>query len=79
MTNNYGGNSSGPRWLFWLTPFWLLTMLPAADWLAGRRWGRGLACLLLAVSVLSASYPTWNPWRHPWLYNLLEYLNLVHY
>jgi hypothetical protein len=78
-SRNYGGWTSGLRWLIWLTPFWLLTMLPAADWLAGRRWGRGLACALLAVSVLSASYPTWNPWRHPWLYNLLEYRNQIHY
>jgi hypothetical protein len=71
-SDNYGGWTSGLRWLIWLTPFWLLAMLPAADWLAGRRWGRGLAGILLAVSVFSASYPTWNPWRHPWVYNLLE-------
>src|SRR5262249_21265998 len=34
---NYGGWTSGPRWLIWLTPFWLLSMVPAADWLARRR------------------------------------------
>ena len=27
-TNNYGGNTSGPRWLFWLTPLWLLAIPP---------------------------------------------------
>lgn len=71
-SRNYGGWTSGLRWLMWLTPLWLVTMLPAADWLAGRRWGRVLACLLLAGSVLSASYPEYSPWRHPWLYNWME-------
>jgi hypothetical protein len=71
-TNNYGGWTSGPRWLMWLTPFYLLTMIPAADWLSPRRWGRGLAYVFLAISVMSVSYPAWNPWRHPWLYNWME-------
>ncbi|HZU34830.1 MAG TPA: hypothetical protein VFA18_02915 [Gemmataceae bacterium] len=78
-SNNYGGWTSGMRWLIWLTPLWLLSLLPAADWLSVRRWGRGLAYLLLAVSVLSAHYPPWNPWRHPWLYNLLAWAGLVRY
>ena len=30
-TANYGGWTSGPRWFFWLTPLWLLALLPAAD------------------------------------------------
>lgn len=71
-TNNYGGWTSGPRWLIWLTPLWLLTMLPVVDRLAAWRIGRAFAYLLLAVSVLSATYPAVNPWRHPWIYNLLE-------
>jgi hypothetical protein len=75
----YGGWTSGLRWFFWLIPLWLLTMIPAADWLAERRWGRWLGYLLLAVSVLSASYPAWNPWRHPWLYNFLDYLDVIKY
>jgi hypothetical protein len=51
----------------WLTPFLLLTMLPAADFLADRRWGRRLAYAFLVISVISAVYPMQNPWRHPWL------------
>jgi hypothetical protein len=70
-TDNYGGWSNGLRWLMWLTPFWLLSMLPAVDRLAGRRWGRGLALLLLGVSIVSVTYRSWNPWRLPWLYNLM--------
>jgi hypothetical protein len=71
-TDNYGGFSSGPRWVFWLTPFWLLAMLPAVDRLASGRWGRALALGMLAVSVFSVSFPAWNPWRHPWLYQWLD-------
>ena len=33
--------------------------------------GMALAVVLLTFSVLSASYPTWNPWTHPWIYNWL--------
>jgi hypothetical protein len=76
---NYGGWTSGLRWLLWLTPLWLLSMLPVADWLAGRRWGRVLAYFLLGMSVLSASYPAWNPWRHPWIYDFLQANGWINY
>ena len=72
QSDNYGGWTSGLRWLMWLTPLWLLTMLPVVDWLANRRWGRCLALAMLGWSVFSVTYPAWNPWRHPWLYNLME-------
>jgi hypothetical protein len=78
-TANYGGWTSAPRWLLWLTPLWLVAMLPVADWLGRRRWGRVLCIVLLALSVLSATYPAWNPWRHPWLYNWMEYNGVVDY
>lgn len=71
-TVNYGGWTSGARWFFWLTPFWLLALLPAADWLAHARIGRGMGLLLLALSVVSVSFPAWNPWRHPWIYRAME-------
>ena len=71
---NYGGMTSGLRWMFWLAPLWLVALLPAADRLAASRWGQALALVLLACSVMSASYPTWNPWTQPWLYNFLSYL-----
>ncbi|HQU43315.1 MAG: hypothetical protein B7Z73_02865 [Planctomycetia bacterium 21-64-5] len=69
---NYGGMTSGFRWVFWFAPLWLVAMLPAADLLAAHRWSRGLAIVFLGLSVLSASYPTWNPWVHPWLLDFLE-------
>jgi hypothetical protein len=71
-TANYGGWTDGPRWLLWLTPLWLFALLPITDWLGRRRWGRVLCLVLLALSVLSASYSDWNPWRHPWIYNWME-------
>jgi hypothetical protein len=71
---NYGGSTSGFRWVFWLAPLWLLSMLPAVDFLSKRRWTRVLALVLLAASVLSASYPTWNPWNDPWIMDYLKYL-----
>jgi hypothetical protein len=66
---NYGGMTSGFRWMFWCAPLWLVVMLPAADRLARSTAGMALAALLLTFSVMSASYPTWNPWTHPWVYN----------
>ncbi len=78
-SNNYGGHSVGPRWLLWLTPLFLLTMLPAADKLSACRKGRALGCVLLAVSVFSASFPVMNPWRMPWLYQLLESYGWIRY
>jgi hypothetical protein len=76
MDRNYGGMTSGLRWMFWFAPLWLVGLLPAADRLAGSRLGRGFALVLLALSAMSAAYPTWNPWTHPWLWNLLECLGV---
>lgn len=76
---NYGGFTSGPRWLFWLIPLWLPAVPVAADRLAGSRWGRGLCAILLGFSVLSVFYPAWNPWRPPWLLQLMEFEGWVRY
>ena len=68
---NYGGFTVGLRWLMWLTPLWLVCMIPVVDRLATSRGGRAFAYLLLGMSVLSANYSPWNPWRHPWIYDFL--------
>lgn len=75
VDRNYGGMTSGLRWMFWFAPLWLVAMLPAADWFVRSRIRQAVALTLLAISVFSASYPTWNPWTHPWLYRWLEHLN----
>lgn len=74
IDRNYGGMTSCLRWLLWLTPLWLLTLLPAADWLSRSWWGRGLVLALLAISVFSANYAADNPWSHPWIYDYWESL-----
>ncbi len=74
INRNYGGVTSGLRWMFWFAPFWLLTMLPTVDRMASRRGMRGVALAMLLISAVSVSYPTWNPWTHPWLMNFSQYL-----
>ena len=74
VDRNYGGMSSAFRWMFWCAPLWLLVMLPAADRLSRSIAGKAMASVLLSLSVLSASYPTWNPWVHPWIYNWLDWM-----
>jgi hypothetical protein len=70
---NYGGMTSGFRWVFWLAPLWLAAVAPAADLFGRTRSGRILAALLLAASVFSAAYPTWNPWTRPWIEQALRH------
>ena len=67
LDRNYGGVSSGFRWVLWLAPLWAAAVVPAADELSRSRAGRALALLLVGVSVLSVAYPTWNPWSPPWI------------
>ena len=78
-SDNYGGWTSGLRWLMWLTPLWLLTMIPVVDLLGKNRVDRVFALGLLAWSVFSVSYRLWNPWRHPWLYDWLDYAGVIAY
>ncbi|MEM8947591.1 MAG: hypothetical protein AAGD11_20640 [Planctomycetota bacterium] len=74
VDRNYGGVSCGLRWMIWFAPLWIVAMIPAADRVARSRGWQTLAFVLLAVSVFSASFPTWNPWTHPWPYQFMEYL-----
>jgi hypothetical protein len=74
LDRNYGGMTSGFRWVFWMAPIWLLSALPAADFLSATRPRRALAYILLALSVVSVVYPTWNPWTYPWLTNFWIYM-----
>lgn len=76
---NYGGFTSGPRWLFWLIPLWLIALPSAADRLGTKRAGRLLCAVLLGFSVLAVFYPAANPWRSPWIQQLLEFNGVLKY
>ena len=67
---NFGGVTSGFRWLFWQIPLWLLMLVPVADWLSETQRRKAFGLLLLAVSTLSAAIPAANPWSHPWIYQI---------
>jgi hypothetical protein len=65
---NYGGVASGFRWFFWLTPLFLLMLIPA--WTSIRKsifmislWG-----ICLAISIYSGFHAFLNPWQHPWYF-----------
>ena len=71
---NYGGVSCGFRWMYWFTPLWMFAMFPTLDRIAASRFWRRVAYALLAISIVSASYPSANPWQHPWPYQLVDYM-----
>jgi hypothetical protein len=70
MDRNYGGYCCTARWLLWLAPIWLMTMLPVVDWLGRNRWGQWICFVLLFTSAASAMVHSNNPWTLPWLYRL---------
>lgn len=71
---NYGGMTSGFRWMFWLAPLWLAMAPAAVERLRGSRVGLAVAATLLTLSAMSASYATWNPWTHPWVYRWMQHV-----
>lgn len=79
IDRNYGGVTSGLRWMFWFTPLWLLVMLPTLDWLVKSRWGRAFALLCFAISVFSAHYAAMNPWSQPWIFDYWQQLRWIAY
>lgn len=79
IDRNYGGVTSGLRWLFWLIPLWLLALVPAADVLSNSRWGRIVAVVLFGISVFSANYAILNPWSQPWIFDYWEQLGWIEY
>lgn len=74
IDRNYGGLCSGFRWVFWFAPLWLVAMVPAVDAAAESRLRRGVCLAFLALSIVSVTYPTWNPWTQPWLTDLFYHL-----
>jgi uncharacterized RDD family membrane protein YckC len=77
-TANYGGGTQGFRWLFWLTPFWLVLLIPIATRLkttATRALGGGL----LGLSVCSALFVQHSPWGQSPVHLLFNWIGIVDY
>ena len=76
---NYGGVSCALRWSLWLTPFWLIALIPTLDAIVSSVTLRCLASILLVVSTVSAWLPVQNPWQQPWLFHRMEERGWVDY
>ncbi|MCA9114715.1 MAG: hypothetical protein KDA79_06480, partial [Planctomycetaceae bacterium] len=81
---NYGGNTSALRWMLWLAPLQVLSLLPALARCAERRWRQVLVTFLLAGSVFSAAWPVLavggpNPWKPSWLFTAMETAGWIDY
>ena len=74
---NYGGSTQGLRWLFWVVPFWLVTLPAGVEAGQDRKGWRVLTLAALAVSVMSVGYALRSPWSHPWVLDMMEHLNLL--
>ncbi|MFO0919141.1 MAG: hypothetical protein U0872_12600 [Planctomycetaceae bacterium] len=70
--HNYGGVSCGLRWALWLTPLWLVTLIPAVNSWSEVSLFRWAMIPLFALSVFSAWSRVDNPWRHPWIFTWME-------
>lgn len=73
---NYGGTTTAFRQLLWLHPLWLIGSAPVVDRLMRSRLGTSFVGLLAGLSMLSVSYPTWNPWTQTWIWNLMLWLGV---
>jgi hypothetical protein len=71
---NYGGVSSGFRWLFWLISAWIWLCVPAVERAASSKVWRWIVAALLVMSIFSATIPWPNPWTHPWPYRITTWL-----
>ena len=76
---NYGGVSCALRWSLWLTPFWLVALIPLLDATARSITLKSIASLLLVASIVSAWLPVPNPWQQPWLFHRMEERGWIDY
>ncbi|MEK6260722.1 MAG: hypothetical protein AABP62_19145 [Planctomycetota bacterium] len=76
---NYGGVSCALRWSLWLTPFWVMALIPVLDATARSITMKSIASLLLVASIVSAWLPVPNPWQQPWLFHRMEERGWIDY
>jgi hypothetical protein len=74
---NYGGNTSTLRWLMWLIPMWIISLIPVLDRFADARTMHIVAGLFLGVGCFSTYWSIGNPWTAPWMYSLLDRYELL--
>ena len=86
-TANYGGGCLGIRWLFWLIPFWLISLAPAVEKHIDSRLFRLFAYAALLVSLVSVGfglsalgvYGFVGPWGFSWIHLIFRWMNWVNY
>ena len=87
-TNNYGGAAQGPRWLFWLIPFWLVSLVPIVEQYWQRISFRAFTCVALLISIVSVGYALSGdnrnfeppgPWSTSWLHLAMRKAGWVNY
>lgn len=76
---NYGGNTYGLRWIIWLSPMWIISLVPALEKLTQQRRGMWLILGCLAVSAYSAQASAKNPWGESWLFHRLSLAGWIDY
>ena len=69
---NYGGNTFGLRWMIWLSPLWVLALMPAFEAISQKKSGLAVAFVLLGVSVFSSVSASSNPWTASWLFHQMH-------
>jgi len=76
---NFGGVSCALRWALWLTPFWIVALIPVLDRFGSSGKFRILTAGLAMVSMYSAWQPIGNPWQQPWLFGWMESRGWIDY
>ncbi len=76
---NYGGNTFGLRWIIWLSPLWIVAMVPALQVAVKSKRGLATTLVLLVVSVFSAQASAKNPWGESWLFHRLSIAGWIDY
>lgn len=76
---NYGGNTSGLRWMLWLTPFWWYAMTPIVQRLMQS--GKGILILLIfaGLSAYSSADSVRNAWTPNWIFRAAERQGWINY
>jgi hypothetical protein len=76
---NYGGNTFGLRWILWLSPLWIVSLIPALQLAVRRRVWFIFSLLLLMGSAYSAQLGARNPWSESWLFHQMSQAGWIDY